>query len=325
LLYELTEQQGQGETKLNPVSEQAIGPRTFGRRHPDDCDASVKNRDAIRHILQAPQGRALARRRPPLRHALLPHGRLGTKKGGRHPGSNSRRLQSAGHGGPQSPLRLHCVTLVVRSLRDGQIDDDQRGTSHNYNDGKLFRPLSRWCAASRRGKSKKSTARSATTTNVVAGHNEYTAGPKVFGHQIGHNNVTVADPRYLDLVTRGTAVWSNRQPTDDGKPPPQATKTREKIGAVEASHIRTHKQSRGQAQKVHAPRFLFSRRASRRVSHYPPLGFISKPPAPRLRMATISAHFIIRPRTFNSATRNSALANAQRPPRFDLQRVRIAA
>ncbi len=53
---------------------------------------------------------------------------------------------------------------------------------------------------------------------VVAWTNEY--GPKktrTFSTTIGHNNETVGDARYLDLVTRGV-LWSAGKLGDDGKP-----------------------------------------------------------------------------------------------------------
>jgi hypothetical protein len=61
-----------------------------------------------------------------------------------------------------------------------------------------------------------------TKTNdfVVVWTNEY--GPnktRVFSTTIGHNNQTVADPRYLDLVTRGV-LWATGHLNDDGSPAP---------------------------------------------------------------------------------------------------------
>ena len=59
-----------------------------------------------------------------------------------------------------------------------------------------------------------------TITNdfVVAWTNEY--GPKhtrVFSTTIGHNNATVGDPRYLDLVSRGV-LWATGHLQADGNP-----------------------------------------------------------------------------------------------------------
>ena len=43
--------------------------------------------------------------------------------------------------------------------------------------------------------------------NVVVWTNLYNEKTRVFGTTLGHNNETVADPRYLDLITRGL-LWS---------------------------------------------------------------------------------------------------------------------
>jgi hypothetical protein len=48
--------------------------------------------------------------------------------------------------------------------------------------------------------------RKITSDNVVVWTNNY-HGTKVFATTLGHNNETVSDPRYLDLVTRGL-LWS---------------------------------------------------------------------------------------------------------------------
>jgi hypothetical protein len=64
------------------------------------------------------------------------------------------------------------------------------------------------------------TANGSLKTNdfVVVWTNEY--GPsktRVFSTTIGHNNETVSDPRYLDLVTRGV-LWAAGHLNDDGTP-----------------------------------------------------------------------------------------------------------
>ncbi len=59
---------------------------------------------------------------------------------------------------------------------------------------------------------------SRTNDFVVVWTNSY--GPKktrVFSTTIGHNNATVDDPRYLDLVTRGV-LWATGHLKDDGTP-----------------------------------------------------------------------------------------------------------
>jgi type 1 glutamine amidotransferase len=42
---------------------------------------------------------------------------------------------------------------------------------------------------------------------VAVWTNTYNKKTRVFGTTLGHNNATVEDPRYLDLVTRGL-LWS---------------------------------------------------------------------------------------------------------------------
>jgi hypothetical protein len=57
-----------------------------------------------------------------------------------------------------------------------------------------------------------------TNDFVVVWTNEY--GPnktRVFSTTIGHNNETVSDPRYLDLVARGL-LWATGHLNDDGTP-----------------------------------------------------------------------------------------------------------
>jgi type 1 glutamine amidotransferase len=49
--------------------------------------------------------------------------------------------------------------------------------------------------------------------------NLYNGRTRVFSTTIGHNTETVADPRYLDLVTRGL-LWATGHLSDDGTPAP---------------------------------------------------------------------------------------------------------
>ena len=49
---------------------------------------------------------------------------------------------------------------------------------------------------------------------VVVWTNNYRNGAKVFATTLGHNDQTVSDPRYLDLVTRGL-LWSCGKLNDD--------------------------------------------------------------------------------------------------------------
>jgi type 1 glutamine amidotransferase len=54
---------------------------------------------------------------------------------------------------------------------------------------------------------------------VVVWTNLYQNKTRVFSTTIGHNNQTVEDPRYLDLVTRGM-LWACGKLGEDGEPLP---------------------------------------------------------------------------------------------------------
>lgn len=137
------------------------------------------------------------------------------KKGGVTPWFEFTGLQSTGHGA-QLPIALHFVDTaspITKGMEDWTTINEE--LYNNFNDGKLFptaKPLVR-------GKqtSKGRNGQERTDDNVVAWTNEYNGKARVFATTIGHNNKTVEDPRYLDLVTRGL-LWATNHITDDGKP-----------------------------------------------------------------------------------------------------------
>lgn len=119
-------------------------------------------------------------------------------------------LQSSGHG-PQKPVAITYVPNsgpVTAGLTNwATINEELYNNIKVWDDAK---PLAR----GRQGAGDKP----GQNDSVVVWTHEY--GPKkarVFATTIGHNNETVADPRYLDLVTRGL-LWSCGKLTDDGKP-----------------------------------------------------------------------------------------------------------
>ncbi len=122
-------------------------------------------------------------------------------------------LQSSGHG-PQLPIAISFTdkeSPFARGLSDWTTINEE-----HYNNVHVFdtaRPIAH-------GKQtiKQRAGREQTNDFVVVWVNEY--GPKktrVFSTTIGHNNATVEDPRYLDLVTRGV-LWAAGHLNDDGTP-----------------------------------------------------------------------------------------------------------
>ena len=112
-------------------------------------------------------------------------------------------LQSTGHG-PQQPIAI-TFTDTASPVTKG-LTDWTTGNEELYNNIQIL-------TAKTLAKGKQGNAET-----VVAWTNEY--GPKktrVFSTSIGHNTVTVADARYLDLVTRGV-LWAAGKLNDDGTP-----------------------------------------------------------------------------------------------------------
>ena len=114
-------------------------------------------------------------------------------------------LQSSGHG-PQLPIAISFIdpnSSITKGLTDWTTINEEL-----YNNVKVFdgsQPLAR-------GKQDKS-------DTVVAWTSLYQGKTRVFSTTIGHNNQTVEDPRYLDLVTRGV-LWACGKLGEDGRPLP---------------------------------------------------------------------------------------------------------
>lgn len=105
-------------------------------------------------------------------------------------------IQSARHG-PQKPIEVTFVDRdhpVTKSLENWTTINEEL-----YNNLKLF-PEAKQLARGRQDTGK------AIDEYCVTWTNQYGKG-RVFSTTLGHNNDTVADPRYLDMVTRGL-LWS---------------------------------------------------------------------------------------------------------------------
>ncbi len=115
-------------------------------------------------------------------------------------------LQSSGHG-PQLPIAVRFVDRehpIVRGLADWTtVNEELYNNVHVSPDA---HPLARGSQGAR-------------GEVVVAWTHLFQGRTRVFSTTLGHNNETVADPRYLDLVTRGL-LWACGKLGEDGKPLP---------------------------------------------------------------------------------------------------------
>src|SRR6266478_1924128 len=122
-------------------------------------------------------------------------------------------LQSSAHG-PQTPISIHYAdkeTPIAKGLTDWTTVNEE-----HYNNVHVF--ASSHAIAHGVQEFKQRDGAQKTNDFVVAWINHY--GPKktrVFSTTIGHNNATVEDPRYLDLVTRGV-LWATGHLNNDGTP-----------------------------------------------------------------------------------------------------------
>ena len=104
-------------------------------------------------------------------------------------------LISTGHG-PQQPIAVRYVdrdSPITKPLADWTTVDEEL---YNNAADKL-EDTARALARGKQGRAE----------TIVAWTNTYNGKTKVFGTTLGHNSDTVADPRYLDLVTRGL-LWA---------------------------------------------------------------------------------------------------------------------
>ncbi len=130
-------------------------------------------------------------------------------------------VQSTGHG-PQSPIDVSYVDAdhpITHGFKNWTTINEELynnvrvfGNTHVLASGKqLQQPRKRDLTEGSGDRPREETA-AVVWTNVY--------GPKktkIFSTTLGHNNDTVGDERYLDLVTRGL-LWATGNLGDDGKP-----------------------------------------------------------------------------------------------------------
>lgn len=180
----------------------------------DECTASVTDPAYVERILAAHRGGVPAVNL----HCAMHSYRWGEFKEPVKPGDDNAGwfemlgLQSSGHG-PQSPIEI-AYTDTEHPITKG-LEGWTTINEELYNNLQIFgtaKPLATGrqiqMPRQKKGEPADPDAKGTEVEAVVAWTNEY--GPKmtrVFSTTIGHNNETVADERYLELVTRGL-LWA---------------------------------------------------------------------------------------------------------------------
>jgi len=189
-----------GTKKLNPVYESPEWSKGFDVIVHDECSSDVKDTAVIENVLK-PHKEGLP--------AVLLHCAMHSFRGEGYPKKTAwfdfTGLPSSGHG-PQLPIAISFVdkeSPITKGLEDWTTVNEEL-----YNN-LLPAGLLETAKPLARGKQvvKQKDGSEKTADCVVAWTNTYNGKARVFGTTLGHNTATVADPRYLDLVTRGL-LWS---------------------------------------------------------------------------------------------------------------------
>ncbi|MFO1488566.1 MAG: ThuA domain-containing protein [Verrucomicrobiota bacterium] len=120
-------------------------------------------------------------------------------------------IQSSGHG-PQQPITVEYLDTnhpTTQSFTNWTTINEEL-----YNNVKVFPTATPLARGRQTVKNKDGTTKE--NESIVIWLNDY-HGTRVFNTTLGHNNATVDDPRYLDLVTRGV-LWACGKLDDDSKP-----------------------------------------------------------------------------------------------------------
>jgi type 1 glutamine amidotransferase len=184
---------------LNPVFEKTDWAKGFDVVVHDECCSDVKDESLISRILE-PHRQGLP--------AVVLHCGIHSYRSAGWPKTTPwfefTGLPSTGHG-PQKPIAINFTdkeSPITKGLTDWTTGNEEL---YNNSAGKLLdtaHPIARGkqIIKSRDGKER--------TEDVVAvWTNMYKGKTRVFATTLGHNNNTVADGRYLDLVTRGL-LWA---------------------------------------------------------------------------------------------------------------------
>jgi type 1 glutamine amidotransferase len=184
---------------LNPAYEKEEWSKGFDVVVHDECSSDVKDQKLVERILKPHKAGLPA---VVLHCGMHSYRTEGFPKA--TPWFEFTGLASTGHG-PQAPIEVRFIdkeSPISKGLQDWKTINEEL---YNNSAGKLLDTAQPLVKGKQVVKGKNGTER--TEEAVVAWTNRYNGKTKVFATTLGHNNDTVADPRYLDLVARGL-LWS---------------------------------------------------------------------------------------------------------------------
>jgi type 1 glutamine amidotransferase len=188
-----------GTKHLNPIYEKEDWYKGFDVVLHDECCSDVKDSKVVERILK-PHREGLP--------AVVVHCGMHCYRTEGFPKETMwfqfTGLASTGHG-PQAPIEI-AFTDKESPITQG-MEGWKTGNEELYNNsaGKLHETAQSLAKGKQVFKTKD--GKEKVDETIVAWTNLYNGKSKVFATTLGHNNDTVGDKRYLDLVTRGL-LWS---------------------------------------------------------------------------------------------------------------------
>jgi type 1 glutamine amidotransferase len=196
-----------GTKHLNPVYNSADWAKNFDVIVHDECCSDVKELEIINRILE-PHRQGLP--------AVVLHCGMHCYRSAGFPKTTPwfefTGLITTGHG-PQAPIALTFLdkdSPITKGQTPWTTINEELYNNYAGHLESTAHPLVR----GKQSFKTKRGAKDSVTETIVAWTNIYKGKTKVFATTLGHNNETVADPRYLDMVTRGL-LWSVDK-LDDG-------------------------------------------------------------------------------------------------------------
>ena len=184
---------------LNPVYEKDDWYKGFDVIVHDECSSDVKDLKVVERILKPHQNGLPA--------VILHCGMHSYRTDGfpkSTPWFDLTGLASTGHG-PQAPIEVTYTdkeSPITKGLEGWKTINEEL---YNNSAGKLLETAQALAKGKQTYKLKDGKER--TDESIVAWTNTYNGKTKVFATTLGHNNETVGDANYLDLVARGL-LWS---------------------------------------------------------------------------------------------------------------------
>ena len=187
-----------GTKHLNPIYEKDDWAKGFDVVVHDECSSDVKDPKVVARILQ-PHRDGLP--------AVVVHCGMHCYRTEGFPKATPwfefTGLASTGHG-PQAPIEVAYNTdsPITKGLDGWKTVNEEL---YNNVSGRLHETAQPVARGKQTFKTKDGTEK--VEEAVVAWTNTFNGKAKVFGTTLGHNNDTVGDARYLDLVARGL-LWA---------------------------------------------------------------------------------------------------------------------